>query len=550
LVLKELPDCMKQIIFYSKIIIRLENFVQNSTNTSYSYTLTYEAFAQCIIEFLKYFKQKLNIVGEYFIKKVTKFTLVDFITKLKDPYFMIFDIFDQFLKIILKNENREPHIKSTSLLDIIHKYLIDSYSLHKDANIISKFLMWLFIRTIKPYLTLLNSFIQEGDSEIIKYTKYELGFKRNFNISIYDPQFWTHGYEIDNKESFSKFISIILTSAYKISKHMEIVKLLGNYTCESNIYDCFIENILIACPYLVKTKVNTFHINHQIIEEQHTLLDINFKQLNNFSKINSITDISSKMNVEINSIEILMNDYFNNSSQNESIISLNIEKNIQDILNNSLLKNVEWSSSILIEKLFNKYQMFKFFDFLQSYYFFKSNEIMFLFGKSLFSLIKSNESYQEDAVLNSLFYSSSHSVFTTTALILKSPFSSNLVTFNYDDDKTNITPINDKKRQIHSIKLKIKVIWPLNIIVQPHNLEAYNKIFLFIMQIKQAKYEICSLDLKDMDIKRYNNGMKSTNKIKLDEQLINRMFLIRFKLMNFLNSAHDLICNQVNNLLI
>ncbi len=541
---------MKQIIFYSKIIIRLENFVQNSTNTSYSYTLTFEAFAQCIIEFLKYFKQKLNIIGEYFIKKVTKFTLVDFITKLKDPYFMIFDIFDQFLKTILKNENREPHIKSTSLLDIIHKYLIDSYSLHKDANIISKFLMWLFVRTIKPYLTLLNSFIQEGDSEIIKYTKYELGFKRNFNISIYDPQFWTHGYEVDNKESFSKFISIILTSAYKISKHMEIVKLLGNYTCESNIYDCFIENILIVCPYLVKTKVNTFHINHQIIEEQHTLLDINFKQLNNFSKINSITDISSQMNVEINSIEILMNDYFNNSSQNDSIISLNIEKNIQDILNNSLLKNVEWSSSILIEKLFNKYQMFKFFDFLQSYYFFKSNEIMFLFGKSLFSLIKSNESYQEDAVLNSLFYSSSHSVFTTTALILKSPFSSNLVTFNYDDDKTNTTPINDKKRQIHSIKLKIKVIWPLNIIVQPHNLEAYNKIFLFIMQIKQAKYEICSLDLKDMDIKRYNDGMKSTNKMKLDEQLINRMFLIRFKLMNFLNSAHDLICNQVNNLLI
>ena len=200
---------MKQIIFYSKIIIRLENFVQNSTNTSYSYTLTYEAFAQCIIEFLKYFKQKLNIIGEYFIKKVTKFTLVDFITKLKDPYFMIFDVFDQFLKIILKNENREPHIKSTSLLDIIHKYLIDSYSLHKDANIISQFLMWLFVRTIKPYLTLLNSFIQEGDSEIIKYTKYELGFKRNFNISIYDPQFWTHGYEVDNKESFSKFISTL-----------------------------------------------------------------------------------------------------------------------------------------------------------------------------------------------------------------------------------------------------------------------------------------------------------------------------------------------------
>ena len=123
---------------------------------------------------------------------------------------------------------------------------------------------------------------------------------------------------------------------------------------------------------------------------------------------------------------------------------------------------------------------------------------MFIFGKRLFSLVKSKESFQEDAILNSLLYSSSHSVFTTTEMIKKSSFSSNLVTVHYEKETNpaKIDLIDPSNRQVHSIKLNVKVIWPLNIIIQPHNFEAYNKIFIFIMQIKQAKYELDSLDLK------------------------------------------------------
>ncbi len=487
-----------------------------------------------------------------------KFTLIDFLNEIGDPFFKIFDFFDHFLKVIKSNETNEPYVQSTSLLFIIHKYLIDSYTQYLNAKISAKFLMWLFVRTIKPYLTILNAYVQQGDSEVTKYSQYELGFKRNVEITINNPDYWTKGYELKTSNQSineTKFIGIVLTSAYKISKHMEIVRLLDDYEFNLNIYESFMKSILICCPYLKNNdQVNTdLAIQHriQIVQGNQSLLDINFKQLKDFSNVATISELSKTMNNEIVSIEALMDSYFSlnesSSIHADKIIDLNMEKKIEDILSNCLLKTVDWSSSILIDKLFNKYQMCKFFDFLQSYYMFKSNEIMFLFSKRLFTAIKSKEAYQEDALLNSLFYKSSHSVFTTTDQIIKSMFSSNLVTFHCEAKSSP----EDSIRQIRSIELKVKLVWPLNIIVQARNFEVYNKIFIFLMQIKQAKFELDSLDLNDMDIRKYyaktitHNLMNTNIQAKIDELSVKKMFSIRFKLMNFVNSAHDLICNQV-----
>lgn len=254
--------------------------------------------------------------------------------------------------------------------------------------------------------------------------------------------YWTRGYELKTLSSGSenkkeaKFISIVLTSAYKISKHMEIVRLLDDYDFKANIYESFMTSLLKCCPYLINNQpLNdpNSHSRIQIVDGHQSLLDINFKQIKDFSNVMTISELNSTLNNEITSLEALMDAHFNIDTHqlpyNEKIIDLNIEKKIEDILSHCLVKTVDWSSSILIEKLFNKYQMHKFFEFLQSYYMFKCNEIMFDFSKKLFTAIKSKETYLEDAILNAMFYKSSHSVFTTTDQIMKSVFSSNLVTF-------------------------------------------------------------------------------------------------------------------------
>ena len=138
--------------------------------------------------------------------------------------------------------------------------------------------------------------------------------------------------------------------------------------------------------------------------------------------------------------------------------------------------------------------------------------------------------------------------------MIKSIFSSNLVTFHCEANKSSAAAVaaDDSIRQIRSIELRVKTVWPLNIIVQARNFEVYNKIFILLMQIKQAKFELDSLHLNDMDIRKYyaktrtqNKSMNTNISAKIDELSIKKMFSIRFKLMNFVNSAHDLICNQV-----
>lgn len=103
-------------------------------------------------------------------------------------------------------------------------------------------------------------------------------------------------------------------------------------------------------------------------------------------------------------------------SGNEIQIDFNIESQIESILAEVFMKYVNYSSSVLITNLLDRFNLRKFFAFLQSYYLFKSNEIMFLFSKSLFDLVKQLEVYQDDAILNSLLFHSVNAVFTTDSL--------------------------------------------------------------------------------------------------------------------------------------
>ncbi len=48
-----------------------------------------------------------------------------------------------------------------------------------------------------------------------------------------------------------------------------------------------------------------------------------------------------------------------------------------------------------------------------------------------------------------------------------------------------------------------------------------------------------------MDYKRLN--INERERMNIDDFSINKMFYLRFKLMNFINNTHDLICTQVND---
>ncbi len=49
--------------------MRLENFTKKCVNDPSYSTQVYESFSQCLIEYLRYFKQDLNKYGTIIVKK-------------------------------------------------------------------------------------------------------------------------------------------------------------------------------------------------------------------------------------------------------------------------------------------------------------------------------------------------------------------------------------------------------------------------------------------------------------------------------------------------
>ncbi len=412
---------------------------------------------------------------------------------------------------------------------------------------------------MEPFLSFIDTFIQEGH---LLDTKFELGFKRNPKFELNNPDYWRYGFQLikvnsENEKSFKNiplFIIIIVSSSFKICKHMEIIKLLGNFNVKSDVYETFLKEMKTICPFLNEdiTSQQTSDIlckdtnNNENEIKLKPLLQINFQQLN---------ELSCKEPAKSNNSIITIDNLFKNNNDEEDVIILDLEKKIENTLNDSFIKYVKFCSNILIEKFFYKYHMIDFFEFLHSYFLFKSNEIIFLFSKNLFDTIKSYETYQEEAILNKIFYDSANSIFTTVTLMKNAAFNSNLIKIGYDEEnaKKQSEIVSQSSRLINSVRLKIKIQWPLNILIKDIDIEAYNRVFLFNMQLKQVKYDLDSLFVKDLDIKKYKkklNFIEAASKqveLKFDELTVNKVLLIRFKLMNFMNSMHDLICNQVKN---
>ncbi len=480
--------------------------------------------------------------------------------KIREQFFVIFDLLNIILKQIYQDTHKPPYAKSINLILVIHRHMIDTFSSHNYAKIEAKFLLWLMLKCMRPFLTWVDTFMREG---VFLDTKNELGFKRNLNIPLDNVDYWKCGYEILlDKQNFvyelPLFMRIVLSCSFKICKHMEIITLLGNFNQHSNIYMNFLDRIKLVCPYMddsndkSELEIATDIMNHSILPSgpiadiKYSLLEINFKRLDRTDDT-----IIRKVTNNMTSIEALFEGHYSAPSDSPANqINFNLEKQLEEILHECLIQYVEYSSSILIEKLFEKYSIFKFFEFMHSFFLFKSNETMFLFAKDLFETIKSYETYQEDAILNNLLYKAASSVFTTDVLQKKLVFDSKLVTVHYDQPSElqqklkslSSSSTSTSSRLINSIRLRIKIMWPLNVIITKSDLETYNRIFCYILQIKQVKYDLDSLDLREMDFHR--NSKKSS--VKIDELAVKKMLYLRFKLMNFMNSAHDLICNQVS----
>ncbi len=68
---KVLDDCLKPICFYAKVVLKIQEFINDCIN--FEVTQVYEIFSECLNEYLKYFNKQLSIIADVLLKKGKSF---------------------------------------------------------------------------------------------------------------------------------------------------------------------------------------------------------------------------------------------------------------------------------------------------------------------------------------------------------------------------------------------------------------------------------------------------------------------------------------------
>ncbi|KPP78848.1 gamma-tubulin complex component 5-like [Scleropages formosus] len=93
-----------------------------------------------------------------------------------------------------------------------------------------------------------------------------------------------------------------------------------------------------------------------------------------------------------------------------------------------------------------------------------------------------------------------------------------------------------------------QVPWPVDIVISSECQKIYNQVFLLLLQIKWAKYNLDTLRFSDLTAAAERHDGTSDDEMtakKAVSQQVHRMFLLRVRLMHFVNSLHNYIMTRI-----
>lgn len=66
---KELDECLSKVAYYATSVVRIERFMAEQASSYDESTQVYEAFIQCLVEYMNYFKTTLHTISTLVVKK-------------------------------------------------------------------------------------------------------------------------------------------------------------------------------------------------------------------------------------------------------------------------------------------------------------------------------------------------------------------------------------------------------------------------------------------------------------------------------------------------
>ncbi|XP_041468475.1 gamma-tubulin complex component 5-like isoform X2 [Lytechinus variegatus] len=185
---------------------------------------------------------------------------------------------------------------------------------------------------------------------------------------------------------------------------------------------------------------------------------------------------------------------------------------------------------------------------LRRFFLLEAGDVMYDFYSELFDKIRRHESWQDTLNLN---------YHLQETLSVRYPEEAARIIVSVEPERLTGKMATQPIHALDSLTLHYKVPWPVDIVIHHHALDIYNQVFRFLLQVKRAQYCLQQLRFPDLlisvnighltedsDLGRLDRG-QADEALKEKLPLIHRLFILRFRLMHFVNAVHNYLMTRI-----
>ncbi|KAL1023411.1 hypothetical protein UPYG_G00040520 [Umbra pygmaea] len=583
-----LQSVLEHIAVYGQAVFRLQSFIDEvtgyqmdscppgtSSNRKGSEPpfRTYQAFVWALYRYFTSFKQEVTSIEREIIGKDETVTLSGVLDRLSPHLAQIKVLHKVFCTGVAEVPPGTPNVvRASHLLNTLYKAIIEYDSVGEASKEAVALLFSLWTETVRPYLEIVDEWIVHG--HLFDPAK-EFIIQRNKDVPVNHRDFWYATYTLysisESEERLSdtasgsssgeqgcrsqltmvSFLKPVLKQIIMAGKSMQ---LLQNLDCKQteptdssprdaerkSLYTLFLESVQSRLCRREESPIDTVSeqqatkqslIKMQSIVAQHLQMDdihdpllaINFARL--YLEQSDFHERFSGGDVTVD-------------RSSESVTCQTFELTLRSCLYPHIQQRYIECCGNLMTTLKKDYRLLEYLQAMRNYFLLEAGDTMYDFYTAIFDKVLEKESWQQLSFLN---------VQLQEAVGQRRPEDSNRLSIFLEtiDPSRKKQPINN----LDGLILSYKVPWPVDIVISSECQKIYNQVFLLLLQIKWAKYSLDTLRFSGTYLtiaaKRLEGHPEEVASKEPVNQQIHRMFLLRVKLMHFVNSLHNYIMTRI-----
>ncbi|XP_028855968.1 gamma-tubulin complex component 5 isoform X2 [Denticeps clupeoides] len=536
---------------------------------------TYQAFVWALYKYFISFKEELAAIERDLITKDETVTLMAVLESLYPHLAQIKVLHKVFCTGVADVPPGTPNVvRASHLLNTLYKAIIEYDSVGEASEQALALLFSLWVETVRPYLEIVDEWIMHGH---LFDPAREFIIQRNKDVPVDHRDFWYATYTlysvseaVDGEEKLSdaasgssggeqaassrqltmvSFLKPVLKQVIMAGKSMQLLKNLDCKEAEqhegpardaerTSLYMLFLESVQSRLRRGEESPTDT------VTEQQATKRSL-IKMQSIVARHLELGDIHDPL-LAINFARLYLeqSDFHERFSggdiimdrSSESVTCQTFELTLRSCLYPHIqLRYIECCGN-LMRTLKKDYRLIEYLQAMRNYFLLEAGDTMYDFYTAIFDKVLEKESWQQLSFLN---------VQLQEAVGQRCPEDSSRLSIFLE----TIEPTRKKQpiNNLDGLTLSYKVPWPVDIVISSECQKIYNQVFLLLLQIKWAKYSLDTLRFSDLTVvsKRFDGGHEENPPKDPVHQQIHRMFLLRVKLMHFVNSLHNYIMTRI-----